>query len=73
MTHTAFTPSPTAGTNADFSDLLFSGDDDEDVVMSPATDIFSGGGVVYLIRIVRMTIRQKVSFRLTNLLSRESV
>ena len=44
MTHTAFTPSPTAGTNADFSDLLFSGDDDEDVVMSPATDIFSGGG-----------------------------
>ena len=44
MTHTAFTPSPTAGSNADFSDLLFSGDDDEDVVMSPATDIFSGGG-----------------------------
>lgn len=44
MTHTDFTRSPPAGTAADFNDLLFSGDDDEDVIMSPATDIFSGGG-----------------------------
>ena len=44
MTHTDFTHSPPAGAPADFNDLLFSGDDDEDVIMSPATDIFSGRG-----------------------------
>ena len=71
MTHTPFT-SPSAA-SAGLNDLLFGGDEDDDEIMSPpATDIF-GGGVVYLMRILRMTIPQKVSFRLTNPLSRESM
>ena len=73
MTRTNFSLSPSAAPD-DLTSLMYGGDDDEDMGQSPqATDIFQPGGGVYLMRILMMKIPQKVSFRLMNRLSGESV
>ena len=61
-----FSPYPHSPAASVINDLLSFAEDDSDTVMSPPATEFSGGGLVYLMQIMRMMIPQKVSFRLTN-------